>query len=93
MVCETIPIFCKDDTEVLDYKVDWADWLTADTIASSSWVIPSGITKDFDSFDDDFTTVWFSGGTIGETYTLTNTIVSTAGRTATRSFMIQLSDR
>ena len=93
MTCETLQRFCKDSTEVLDYKVDWAAWLSSETISSSSWVIPTDITKDSDSFDPTFTTVWFSGGTIGDTYILTNTIATSAARTATRSFVITMGDR
>ena len=93
MACEILATFCKDDSEVLDYKMDWDAFLSSETISSSSWVVPAGITKDSDSFDPTFTTVWFSGGTIGDQYILTNTIATSAARTATRSFVITMGDR
>ena len=95
MACEILTTFCKDDSEVLDYKVDWDLFLSSETVASSTWTVPSGITKDSDSFDATSATIWLSGGTLTETYTLTNTITTTSTpvRTATRSFVITMGDR
>jgi hypothetical protein len=73
----------KDPDEVLDYVIDWSARLAiSDAISSSSWPdFPSGITKDSDTFDDATTTIWLSGGTSGESYKLTNRIVTSGGRT------------
>lgn len=71
----------KDPDSVLDYSIDWSQWLAADTIVSSSWTVTSGIAKDSDTNDTTSTTIWVSGGTAGATYSLQNRIVTTAGRT------------
>lgn len=85
--------FLKDPDAVLDYQIDWSTWLGSDTIASSSWVIPTGITEDSDSNTTTTATVWLSGGTAGTTYTVTNRIVTAGGRTEDRSLTIKCYDR
>jgi hypothetical protein len=72
----------KDPDEVLDYLIDWAARMAeGDTIVTSTWIVPSGIIKDSDSFGDDTTTAWFSGGTIGTKYSITNRVVTAEART------------
>lgn len=89
---------------MLDYGMDWSDWLqteaerlagtdSADTISTSTWTVPTGITKDSDSKGDRSTLIWLSGGTAGATYTLTNKIVTTGGRTCERSIEIIVEQR
>jgi len=90
MSCSIGTTFCKADSEVLDYVVDWATWLGADTISTSAFAVTSGITVDSDANDTTSATVWLSGGTGGTQYTVTNTITTAASRTAERSFYIQL---
>ena len=85
--------FDKDPDAVLDYAVDWEDWLGGDTIASSSWTVPAGITKDSDTHDDTTATVWVSGGAAGETYRLVNHIETAAGREEDRSIFIVVKQR
>lgn len=85
--------FHKGNTEVLDYTIDWSTLLGADTIATSAWVVPTGITKDSDSSTTTATTVWLSGGTAGTEYTAENTITTAAGRTHVRTLSIIVVDR
>jgi len=85
--------FVKDPSAVLDYTVDWSDWLDTDTIATSEWTVPSGITKDSDTNTDTTATVWLSGGTAGENYSVTNTITTAGGRTDQRTIHIQVRER
>jgi hypothetical protein len=87
-------VFTKDPSEVLDYRRDWSDWLTSgDTINASTWTIPEGITKDSDTKDGDSATVWLSGGTDGEEYTVTNKITTNGGRTGEYSFLVRVRQR
>lgn len=83
----------KDPDEVLDYQIDWSDRLGADTIATTTWVVPSGITKDSDTNDDTTTTIWLSGGTTGETYSLTNRITTAGGRTMDQSVRLKIAEK
>lgn len=87
-------IYNKDPDAVLDYSVDWAAWLGADTIATSTWpVVPAGITKDSDTNDTTSATIWLSGGTAGQTYQITNRIVTAGGRTDDRTITIQIVEK
>ena len=41
--------FSKDPHSVLDYVVNWSLWLGTDTITTSEWIVPTGLTKVDDS--------------------------------------------
>jgi hypothetical protein len=86
--------FSKDPSASLDYVNDWTSWLaTGETISTSTWTVPTGITKDSDSKTSTTTTIWLSGGTAGTVYTVANLIVTSASRTDERSFRILCEDR
>lgn len=91
--------FEKDPDEELDYLNDWSALLAADeTIATSAWVVPAGITEINDGdqpTDHDNTTawIWLSGGTLGDTYTITNRITTNQHRTYDRSIRIMIEQR
>lgn len=82
-------IITKDPNAVLDYTVDWEDWLGSDTISSSDWIVSDGITEDSASDTNTTATIWLSGGTAGRTYTITNRIVTAGGRTQDYSFQVK----
>ena len=89
-------IFKKDPSAVLDYGFNWTDWLdstTDETILESTWTVESGLTQGLDTEIEGVTTVWLSGGTLGEAYLVTNRIVTSAGRTEDRSFKIKIVNR
>lgn len=86
-------LFKKDPAAILDYSIDWSLWLNGDTIATSSWTVPAGLTKQSDTNNTSSTTVWLSGGTLGQTYTVTNRITTANGRTDERSILIKVEDR
>lgn len=75
----------KDAGEVLDYQIDWSDELGSDTISTSTWTVPGGITKDRDTKTDTTATIWLSGGTDGASYVLVNLVVTAGGRTLEES--------
>lgn len=85
----------KTPAEVLDYTLDWADWLAdgADTISTSAWTLPAGVVEDASSNTTTTTTIFVSSGTVGQTYTLTNQITTANGRTAERSMKISVVER
>lgn len=97
--------FIKDPSAVLDYKFDWkaltndsgtSDWLASgETISSKTITASSGITVDSSSITDTNTsvTVWLSGGSAGNNYTVACLIVTSAGRTDERTITIQCRDR
>jgi len=85
--------FTKDPNAVLDYTIDWSRWLAGDQIATSAWLVAAGLTKVADSRAGSLATVWLSGGTAGQSYTVTNRITTTGGRTEDRSFTIRVEER
>lgn len=85
--------FEKDPNAVLDYPIDWSDWLDSDTISTSAWTVEPGITEDSSSNTTTVATIWLSGGTAGETYSITNTIVTAGGRTNDQTITIEVKNR
>jgi hypothetical protein len=87
----------KDPNEVLDYKFDWdTNYLeTGETISAATVTVESGITKNSDSITDSnrTVTVWLSGGTAGNEYTVTCQIDTSLGRTAERDMIIKVEER
>ena len=100
-------IFIKDPNAVLDYKFDWApltngaeggtsDWLASgETISARTITVSTGLTKDSDSLTDTNTsvTVWLSGGTDGQNYTVACKIVTSDSRTDERTITIFVRER
>ena len=84
----------KDPDAVLDYIVDWSDWLDTDTITGAPvWTVPTGLTKASQSNTTTTATAWISGGAQGMTYTLGCRITTTGGRTDERSFRLKIVER
>jgi len=81
--------FIHDPDAVLDYVINWATWLGADTISTSTWTLSSTdiVTTD-DSHTDTASTIWISGGVGNRKYTATNHIVTSLGREQDDSIML-----
>lgn len=89
-----IQSFRKDPASVLDYGIDWSDWLASgEIISTSTWTVPTGITKDSDSKGDESTIVWLSGGTAGMAYEITNKITTSDSRTVERTIEVIVEQR
>lgn len=90
----SISTFVKDPQAVLDYEFNWGEWLGPSEIISASEVIASpGITVDSSSNSDTAVTVWLSGGTAGQPYTVTNRITTNQGRVDDRTMTIRVAER
>lgn len=86
--------FVMDPDAVLDYTIDWSDWLAGDTISSSVWAVISGTaTLDDDTINGDLTQVWVSETVVGETVRLTNSILTTEGRADDRTLILVIQER
>ena len=85
--------FVKDPDAVLDYRIDWSAWLDDDQIVTSTWIVPAGITSSSDEHDTTSATIWLTGGTLGQTYSLVNRVTTSGGRTDDRTIRIQIRDR
>lgn len=85
----------KDPDEVLNYGFQWgAELAPGDSIASSVWIVPIGLTKVSEGVSGGDTVVKLSGGTPGEGYVLTNRITTTVTEeTLDQSAKFKIKDR
>jgi hypothetical protein len=84
----------KDPDETLDFVMDWSERLASgDEITASVWTDPDGIVTASDSMTTTTTTLWLSGGTLGETYTFTNTVTTDQGRIMQQTVKIKVKAR
>lgn len=90
----SVQYFLKDPDDVLDYTIDYADWLeTSDEVSTSSWSLDTGITEDSSSNSTTSATIWLSGGTAGVDYDCTNSIVTDDGREKDTTITIRVMER
>lgn len=99
MSCATssIPVYDKDPNAVLWYGVTWVDYLAqigADSIATSTWIVPVGLTNVAEQIANPIAKVKLSGGTVGESYDVVNRITTTASaETEDRTIRIFIRER
>jgi hypothetical protein len=86
--------FRKDPDAVLDYWIDWSDWLNDDDVISQYSVLAqSGIEVDDDELLNNRVTLWLSGGSPGNVYEVTCRVTTALGRTDDRSIIIICADK
>ena len=83
--------FLKDPQAILDFKIDWSGWLGTDTIATSTWTVPTGITQSAATNTTTAAIIWLSGGTLDTSYDLVNHITTAGGRSDDRTITITIS--
>lgn len=71
----------KDPDSTTDIPFNWALDLNGDTISTSSFVLPDGLTSVSTSSTTTTATIFVSGGSEGRVYRVTNRIVTAGGRT------------
>jgi len=89
-------IFNKDPLASLDYSFSWVDWLSSgDSVATSEWVVPAGLTQVATGLAANVATIYLSGGTTGTTYIVKNKITTASATPVVdaRSFKIRVTDR
>lgn len=84
----------KDPDAILDYGIDWTNWLTGtDTLVTSTWSAPTGLTIVTTTITAGTALAYISGGTIGEVYDVSNKITTAQARTEERSILFTCIDR
>jgi len=84
----------KDPYAVLDYSLDWTNWMpSGDTITSITVSADAGITIDSTTNTDYIATANISGGTAGNIYNIEFKIVTTNGLRDSRNFRIKVLER
>lgn len=86
--------FTKQPVEVVDYDLDYTDWLTAgDNVASAVVTVDIvGLTIDSVLINDPRVKIWISGGTDKITYKLTVTTTTDEGRVKQNEFKVKVKD-
>lgn len=86
--------FTKDPDEVLDYAIDWSNWLaTGESITCSLWLTTGTLVTTSASHTTSVATIWLSAGTTGTVYNVTNRIGTSGSRLADRSISIRVKAR
>ena len=83
--------FEKDPSDVIDFPVDFTQFLQTDTILSRT-VTVEDVTLDSSTLSGNVVTCWISGGTAGTTGVVTINIVTNNAvpRTIERSFKVDV---
>ena len=83
--------YSQAPTEVLDYQINWLPYLAVgETIVTSAWTIPSGLTDAGHSNTTTTATQWLTGGVDGTAYIILNQITTTSARTVDYSFILKI---
>lgn len=75
------PDFTKDPDSTVDFPFNWSAELNGDTIFTSEFLLPDGLTEVSSDNTTTTATIFVSGGDVGNTYRVTNRIVTIGGRT------------
>ncbi len=86
--------YIKQPADVLDYDIDYMDFLSdGDSISAKSVAVsPNGLTIDSSAIFGTRVKVWLSGGTNGITYKVTVTATTTDGRVKQDEFKVKVKD-
>lgn len=87
-------LYLQDPDADLDYAADFAAWMVdGDTITTATWIVDPSTDIILDGQVDDFvnhkSSIFISGVTLGNVYTLTCRALTAAGRSDDRSFAIR----
>jgi hypothetical protein len=83
----------KDPLEILDYQIDWTARLgPGDSVVSSSWTIgpDAMLVPGSSSRTETSTTIWLSGGALGTTYQVMNSVTTAGGRTMDQTVLLKI---
>ena len=81
----------KDSDDIIREGIDWSDQLVSgETILSSSWTVGQGLTGGLAAYGSTYSDIDLSGGTVGSTYKVTNSITTSEGLSYTKSFKVQV---
>ena len=87
--------YFKQPSEVLDYDLDYREWLTSgDNVQSATVAVtPTGLTVDSTFINDPRVKIWLSAGTAGSTYKVTVTMTTADGRVREDEFKLKVKEQ
>ncbi len=83
--------FVADPSDVLDYGIDWSDWLNpGTTITTSTWSLSTGLSEQSSGRQNNDTKTWVipTGMQDGQSYELVNTIQTSDSLTTDRTIYL-----
>jgi hypothetical protein len=86
----------KAPGETVDYGIDWSDRLGSDTITNSTWSISgpdSALTEGASNNTTTDTEIRLVGGTLGNQYSVKNTVITFGGQTFEQTALLKISVR
>lgn len=83
----------KDPDGIQDYVFNWAQKLNGDTISTSTFLLPDGLTSVSTSNTTTTATIFVSGGSAGAMYRITNRITTAGSRTRDWTYYIKVSEQ
>lgn len=87
-------IWIKDPDAVLDWSFDWSRWLDAgETITLATVAATGSVVVDSTVTASPIVTAWVSGGTAGDTDSVTCQITTSDGRTDERTIRLSIRER
>ena len=87
--------FTKQPVDVVDYDIDYSEWLSdGDTLESATVTVAPATNLVIDSVfvNDPRIKIWVSGGTNGVTYKVTVTATTADGRVKQDEFRVKVKD-
>jgi hypothetical protein len=85
--------YTKSEAAVLDYTIDWTDFLQDDElITEHEFLSEEGVTLGEPDLTGANHTVFVSGGDGGRTYRVTSRITTDQGRTQEQSFLLRITE-
>lgn len=84
-VAAPLKIFTISPNAVLDYGMDWSDWLDHDTLSGVTWTPEAGVSVSATVKTASATYGVVTAGATPGTYDVTVTVTTTQGRTDSRT--------
>lgn len=83
----------KSPNERVTFSVNWASYLNSDTITSSVWIVPTGVTQVSVSNTNTQANIMIQGGTLGKIYRLLNRITTSSNEIVDQSIDIEIIEK
>jgi hypothetical protein len=82
------PDYVKDPDSTIDFLFNWKPELNGDTVYTSTFLLPDGLTEVSSSNTENTATIFVSGGSEGCVYRITNRVVTVGGRTRDKTIHV-----
>lgn len=85
--------FIQDSDSILDYTLDWSNWLVSDdTLAHAVFYPDVGLVLVSENNTSTTASCWIAGGAAGSTYNVTCHITTDRGRQDDRTFQLYIKE-